>query len=418
MVSQESLIDEKSSADDEVGSAESVGAPDLGAGEGWKGWARLGAVVAGLVVLSLVGFVGVVGAVVVLLSLVMLHEAGHLWAAKAVGVDVEEFYVGFGPVIWARRTKNGLKTGLKAFPLGGYVKISGMSKSEVVEDESRSYRGVSKWRQIIVAFGGPFANFAIAGLVLMALFTFTGQHRPSLYVGQTVPGMGARAVGILPGDRIVSVDGKHVTSFDQAHALWQGSTTARIGVVRGKQTHYYTIKETKQSGAWLIGIQAADEHVHVSALSAARLSVTSVGRIISAGVGSLAHVGTGVGNLFASFGSGHHAKVVNSQRVMGPVGIVEIGNSAAKSGVVAVAGLVASYSVFLGVFNLLPILPLDGGRILLSMVEGIASAVRGRRVSVPERWQTAMAVVVVAVLLGLGLVAMAADILHPVANPF
>src|SRR5215813_4785300 len=141
--------------------------------------------------------------------LIMLHEAGHYVAAKATGMRVERFFLFFGPTIWSFK-KGETEYGVKAIPLGGYVKITGMNPEEEVppEHEAKAYYKQKVWKRIVVVAAGPAVNIVLAFLILVAVrATMGGAPETDQSVGSVMPKSAASKV-LQPGDRIVAVEGQ------------------------------------------------------------------------------------------------------------------------------------------------------------------------------------------------------------------
>ncbi len=209
---------------------------------------RIGLVllIAGIVALGILGSVSAVVVVIALLVMIFLHELGHYLTAKSAGMKVTEFFLGFGPRIWSFR-KGETEYGLKAIPAGAYVRIIGMNNLEPVapEDEPRTYRNKPYWRKMSVASAGSMMHFLMAVVLLFSLFAIYGQRDPDhvwtvgslsrLGDTQTSP---AIAAGLQVGDRIISIDGIPVSTFDSAVDLIQArpGQTIVIAVERDGQT--------------------------------------------------------------------------------------------------------------------------------------------------------------------------------------
>ena len=157
----------------------------------------------------------IAAAVLAVSLLIVLHEAGHFLAARRCGMRVERFSVGFGPVVAAFR-RGETEFVVSALPLGGYVRIAGMSPGDDVDPaDRRAYANQAAWRRFLVIVAGPAANYVTAVLVAAALLATIGLRAPdpAPRVGALVPDMPAAAAGLLPGDRILSVAGAPVDSF-------------------------------------------------------------------------------------------------------------------------------------------------------------------------------------------------------------
>src|SRR5947209_5211940 len=157
---------------------------------------------------------GIVLFAVVLIAVVLLHEAGHFFTAKAFGIKVEEFFVGFGPRLWSTR-RGETEYGVKLFLLGGYVRIAGMNpfQQPSVADRGRTYADKPVWQRAVVVACGPLTHFVIAVLLLASVFVFygTARHGPHpqiAAVSKTLDGAASPALvaGLRPGDEVVSLN--------------------------------------------------------------------------------------------------------------------------------------------------------------------------------------------------------------------
>ncbi|NND84681.1 MAG: PDZ domain-containing protein, partial [Acidimicrobiia bacterium] len=160
---------------------------------------------------------GAVTMVVALIGFVMIHEAGHFIAAKIAGLKATEFFIGFGPKIWSFR-RGETEYGLKAIPAGGYVRIVGMNPYEEIapEDEGRTYRSATTTQKLFVILSGIILNFFLAFAILWGVFVGYGDQEwvPNTTVYAVVEDSAAAVAGIEEGDRIVSIDGTAITSWD------------------------------------------------------------------------------------------------------------------------------------------------------------------------------------------------------------
>jgi regulator of sigma E protease len=314
--------------------------------------------------------------------LIVLHEAGHFFAAKATGMRVERFFLFFGPTIWSFK-RGETEYGVKSIPLGGYVKITGMNPEEDVPPEAahRSYYRQKVWKRIVVVAAGPAVNIALAFLILFGVYLVNGRPEVDQRVGQVKAGMAASKV-LQPGDKIVAFDGKGFAGLSPRERLAKfgeivsshkcegkpvdgcvAATPVRVEIERDGQTKTFSIfprydKEEKRS---LIGIAYGSRMVGLSPASAA----SEAGNAIWDVAKGTAHVFT------------HLFEKEQREQVSGVVGISDVGHQVIEKGLERALLLLAFVSLSLGLVNLLPILPLDGGHIFWSLVEKL----RGKPVS-------------------------------------
>jgi len=363
--------------------------------------------------------------------LVILHEGGHFAVARAFGVKVHEFMVGLpGPAIrW--QGKNTV-FGVTAIPLGGYVRIAGMepgpedpqladvlacatrlhrvtahdvseelgielseaegflvtladwgalqapaadddvyeslhaeeaaSDPQALIDTARSitYRGLSTWKRIAVLSAGVVVNLASAVLVFVLVLSLYGVPTQSLTVDVAAKGGGAAAAGIKAGDTITSVDGKQLEKWqdllDRLGTLKPGQTVVVTVDREGAPRSFDVTLGRSDSGTALLGIQVTIENVKLSPVAALKESFMWIGLVFKA-----------IGGFFNP--STFQESVSGSMSVVGVS--VEV-SKAAQRGPIDFAFLVALLSLSLGVMNILPIPPLDGGKVALEVIEGVS----------------------------------------------
>jgi regulator of sigma E protease len=156
------------------------------------------------------------GAFVVALGiLITVHEYGHFWVARALGVKVVRFSVGFGKPLWSRRVgKDGMELAIGAFPLGGYVKMLDETEGDVPASEvHRAFNRQHVWKRMAIVIAGPLFNFLFAILAYWAIY-LVGVDGIQPVVGKVVDDSIAQSAGFSAGDRILSIDGKEVQSWD------------------------------------------------------------------------------------------------------------------------------------------------------------------------------------------------------------
>lgn len=321
-------------------------------------------------------------------ALIVLHEAGHFVAAKATGMRVEGFFLFFGPTIWSFK-RGETEYGIKAIPLGGYVKINGMNPEEEMPEgeEHRAYHRQKVWKRIVVAAAGPAVNIVLAFVILFCVFKIGGLNEGSGRVVAEETTKGSSAAQFLrEGDRVLAVDGhsyaglhggeriekfgKLVRSHRCEGKLTDGCaarTPAEVTVRRGDKivTFDITPHYSAAEGHMLLGVAWAEGSDWAS---------VGVGTAISRSGDSMWEVVSKTGEVFSHIFESEKRKEISSV-----VGISDVGHEVVKEGWREAFLLLALVSLSLGVINLVPILPLDGGHIFWALVEKLR---RGRPVSV------------------------------------
>ena len=373
--------------------------------------------------------VAIVGVILTLPFIIMLHEAAHFFAAKRSGMKVTEFFVGFGPRIWSF-TRGETEYGVKAVILGGYCRIIGMTNLEEVapEDEERAYRSKGFVPRVFVAFAGPAVHFLIAFVLMFGILFVAGdlRHERALTKLDAVQ-LGAKQAGIQAGDTVVSIDGTTITKWSQVSgviARHHAGDDIQIVVDRGGQRIAKDVTLTGETvqgkKAVLAGISASVVVPHPSFFSALTMAP---GGVISVGHDAV----NALGQIFSPSGMSKYLHVLsgsdkgqadNSQRFLSPVGFAQVAAHAVTAGWVAVAGLLLVINVFLGLVNLVPLLPFDGGHIAIAMYEQIASTLTRRRVRVDAAKLMPIAGAVLVVMMFILVSSLFLDITHPVGNPF
>ena len=337
--------------------------------------------------------------------LIILHEAGHFFAAKWTGMRVEKFFLFFGPRITSVK-RGETEYGIAAIPAGGYVKISGMNPDDVLPEgeEHRGYYEMPVWKRIVVIGAGPAVNIVLAFAILFVVF-LTSAQQVDQTVGEVSPDTPA-AGALHAGDKIVAVDGSRypglgledrlerfkddVASHRCAGPQKEGclaSTPVQLTVVRGGEKRTVVVKPEYDPALerTRIGFSYGTESAELGAGGAASRSADFMWEVSTKTV-------TVFANLFDA---------EKRKEVSGVVGTSEVAHQTIdKFGATEAFVLLAVVSLSLGLINLFPFLPLDGGHIFWSLVE----KVRGKRVpfSVMER-AGAIGFVLVIMLFFLGL---------------
>jgi membrane-associated protease RseP (regulator of RpoE activity) len=355
-------------------------------------------VLAGLVVAFVSGALDTVLVVLGLILMIVLHEFGHFIMAKRAGMKVTEFFVGFGPRVWS--IQRGETTyGVKALPLGGYCKIIGMTSAEKVDpaDEARAYRNQPTWRRLSVALAGSFVHFVLALTMLVILFAGPGDignfiavppsnDQITLYNfahGKTP----AQVAGLRTGDRIVAVNGHRFSNWDGLVNYLRVRPDERITLTvdRGERT---VVTSTVLANGAKVLVEGDKKPVYTKPTG---LLGIEAGPVRFDLIGSVAHAGTtfgstsvtavtrlgstvaDVGGYFKMIGSQKAADSPTAVRFVSPVGVAVLANKATQIGWSEVLYLLIVINIFVGIFNLVPLPPLDGGHVAIALYEKVRS---------------------------------------------
>jgi regulator of sigma E protease len=308
-------------------------------------------------------------------ALIILHEAGHFAAAKAVGMRVERFSLFFGPLLVKVR-RGETEYGIAPIPLGGYVKITGMNPREELAPEvvPRAYYNQPVWKRIVVIMAGPVVNLVIAFVIVWLLFLANGQAVASKRIAAIEKSTPAAHV-LKPADQLVSVDG--VTgSPDRLRAQLathqcpggakvnncQAATPAKIVVRRGNDLLTFDLRPRYSSADKrpLVGFSFDSTQQPVGALRAASLTATGLWSVTRSTVGVLVRI----------------FEPQERKQLNGIVGGYTVTQESFSHSATLALQVLALISLSLGIINLFPFLPLDGGHVFWALAE----KVRGRRI--------------------------------------
>jgi membrane-associated protease RseP (regulator of RpoE activity) len=385
---------------------------------------------------------GVAIFVVALLASIMLHEAGHFATAKLFGMKATQFFVGFGRTIWSRQ-KGETEYGVKAIPAGGFVKIVGMTDLEDVDpaDEQRSFRSHPGWQRIIVLAAGSAMHFLLALVLLFVIAAGIGLESASASstigsVESCVPAnvnsscvkgdprSPATKAGVRVGDRIVSIAGIPVNSWTQmGKAIRSQHAGSEVAVVVDRHgrllTLHATLADLTGHGSYL-GVSPTGVWQRDGPISAVSYAGHEFWTMLSGSASVVASLPKAIPDLFkkdrGNTPGGDVTSVVGAGEVTGQVVEANIGWQP-KAGLVLL--IIASLNIFVGAFNLLPLLPLDGGHLAVVIYER-ARAWLARLLGRPDpgpvdfRKLVPVSVGVFALLVGVGLLLIMADLVNPI----
>lgn len=329
------------------------------------------AVLATIVMGQWVWLVAVLG----LALLIMVHELGHFLAAKAFGMRVEKFYLGFPPAA-LRHTYGETEYGIGIIPLGGFCKISGMTPEEEVPDGTgdRVYHKKAVWKRNITIAAGPLMNVLAAFVILVLFFGIQGVTTATLTLDEVGPGTPAAKAGLKVGDTLIGADGRRWTTWDEAAAYFRAhmDDTIRLtyeregadGVVTRQSVKVKLVEHPEDPGKGYLGVSARAVRERPGVVRAVTLGATGFREVV---------VGTFKGFWMLFTGQ---IDVTGENGAVGPVGIIDVSREAVQQSWYPI--LLAYLSFNLGLINLLPMLPFDGGHLVINTVEGIRG---GRRLN-------------------------------------
>ncbi len=376
-----------------------------------------------------------------LVVMIMLHELGHFATAKWAGMKVTEYFLGFGPRLWSVR-KGETEYGVKAIPAGGYVKIIGMNNLEEVDprDEPSSYRQAPyRWR-LAVGLAGSTMQFILAIVLLFVLVTAVGvpnYNKPSDKVAQVLALSSgespAQRAGFRPGDVIVAVDGKAVSSWDQMTAYVKARPGQTLNVTVRRHGQLLTLRPTTvdlskvdvknfpsasrpTTPTGFLGLAAEPSIERANPVTGIGRSFVYFGRTVRDDAGSVVH-------LFSASGLSNYANTLSGGKSTGPqsqgrpvsiIGAVNVASQVtATAGVRGFLLIFILIDVFIGLINLLPLLPFDGGHVLIATYEKVRSRA-GHRYYADAAKMMPVVYAVVLVLVVLLLTTAYADVVRPI----
>jgi len=296
-------------------------------------------------------------AILGLAILMIVHEAGHLLAARAFGMRVVRFSIGFGPALWRYQAK-GSETVYQValIPFLAYVQIAGMNPFEEVDpDDKASYANASLIGRISAIFAGPLANYLFASVLFFAALMIGGKPEPTTSVN-VLEGP-AKAAHMERGDTIVKIDGIAVTDWDQMRKLIlaRGNKSTAVEVLRGGQHLTLQVTPQQKDDGGKIGVETIERRVPMGVREALSESVRRPFQVVQELVLGLSRIITGK----------------ERPDFKGPVGIVKETSKAAELGAPVLLGFLGALSAYLGGFNLLPFPALDGGRLAFLAYEAV-----------------------------------------------
>ena len=393
----------------------------------------------------MLSLIGILAFVVALLVSVMIHEAGHYLTAKKFGMKVTEFFLGFGQKIWSTQ-RGETEFGVKAIPAGGYCRIVGMSSREELSpaDAPRAFIKATITQRLIVLGAGSFLHFVIGFLLLITLFGAVGVTSVTNQVekiSDCVPQIAtevcsatstpspAKTAGLLPGDKIVKIDGQSFDLWSDAVAVIRASAGREINLVidrSGDQVQVQVTPATRMVDGKAVGVLGVINEIgtiRFNPIAATARATSFTGEILQNSVTSLIALPTKIPDLLAqTFGTTER----DPEGLVGVVGVARVSGETASTEKLSLNEkfatfilIVASLNIFVGMFNLLPLLPLDGGHMAVAIADGIRNFIAKRRglakpAPIDVERLTPITMVVFVLMASLSILLLAADIFNPI----
>jgi membrane-associated protease RseP (regulator of RpoE activity) len=393
--------------------------------------------------------IGVLAFVVALLLSVMIHEAGHYLTAKKFGMKVTEFFLGFGQKIWSTQ-RGETEFGIKAIPAGGYCRIVGMSSREELSeaDQDRAFIKAGVGQRLIVLGAGSFLHFVIGFVLLLTLFLSVGltsvtstvekvsecipQKASEVCSAKSTPSP-AKNVGILAGDKIIRVDGKSYKDWSDVVAVIRASAGKELIITverNGAPLDIAVTPASRDLNGKVIGVLGVVNKVGTityGPVDAVSRAGKFTGQILQNSATSLVSLPSKIPNLISQTFGGEKR---DAEGLVGVVGVARVSGETANTKALTVREkiatfilIIASLNLFVGMFNLLPLLPLDGGHMAVAIVDGVRNFLARRRgLAKPAPFDverlTPITMVVFVLMAALSILLLAADIFNPIKMNF
>jgi membrane-associated protease RseP (regulator of RpoE activity) len=391
-----------------------------------------------------VSFIGALAFVVALLLSVMIHEAGHFFTAKSFGMKVTEFFLGFGKKLWSFQ-RGETEFGVKAIPAGGYCRIVGMSMHEPMTEaeKPRAFYTSSVPKRLIVLGAGSFLHFVLGFITLVILFSAVGTTAVTGTVGlvpqclsangktceASDPVSPALVAGIKAGDQITAIDGVKYRHWSDAVTKIRASAGTPLDLTINRSGSIIHISVTpiarmvNGKNIGIIGVNNRIGNQRDTFIESLGSSGSLSRQLFTSSISSLFTLPAKVPALIRET-FGHEKR--DPQGLVGVVGVARVSAQTASDSRLATREkiatfllIVASLNIFVGIFNLLPLLPLDGGHMAIAIADGIRriwAKRRNRPAPAPLDVEKLMPVTIAVfvLLVALSLLLLAADIFNPV----
>ncbi len=397
--------------------------------------ALLAAVVAVVGVQGGLPWLFIIGSIV---AMIFLHELGHFLTAKHAGMKVTQFFLGFGPRIWSIR-RGETEYGIKAIPAGAYVKVVGMYNLDEVDaaDEQRTYRQKTYRQRVVMAAAGSTMHFLLALVLIYGVLVGVGRPKLDNWEVRAVsPGSSAEVAGLQPGDRLITINRSGVADWNDMRDVilpLQGQTVPivfeRNGVTASVEVTIGANPVRPQEGQLGVGPSFPPERV--GPIAAVGQTVREFGDVAAASVKGMVQLFTpaGLGSFAQQVAQGRPEPSTDAagsssggggeNRFLSIYGAARLGVDLTREGIAPALGFLAMLNLFIGMFNLIPLLPFDGGHIAIATYERVRELLRrdGRRYFTDVGRLLPLTYAVVALLVMIGLSSFYLDFVNPVHLP-
>ena len=348
----------------------------------------------------------ILGFLLLITPVVYFHELGHYWVARKAGVVVDVFSIGFGPELYGWTAKSGTRWRLSAIPLGGYVKMRGDDNAASTPSANShtadgSFSNASLYWRMAIVGAGPAANFILGILLFAVVYMSVGKQIIPAVIGEVIPNMPAASAGMMPGDKVLKIDGIGVRDFNDMRSLVVESP--------GKTLSFVVQRDSSELKFFITPESQFNDQLQID-IGVLGVKSPPVGKFQRLGL--TAAIGAASSDAFhmsivilRSLGRAVTGNMQHGE-VGGPVRIAEISGTVLNQGLVPFILLTAVISINLGLINLLPIPALDGGHLTFFFLE----AAIGR--PIPLKIQVALMRGGITILMGLTLFLVMYDIIR------
>lgn len=336
-------------------------------------------------------------AIIGLSLIVLVHEFGHFSMARLSGIHVEEFFIGFGPKLFKFKDRRGTTYGISAIPVGGYNKLLGMDRNESIPPELKKKSFYSKpfYKKLLVLIGGVGFNVIFA-VILIAIYLSMGILSPTSTIDYIQPESPAETGGFEAGDEVIALNGQKIETWDDFSDLTKKYPSEEVTytLIRDGEDIDIKVRLDEVEGQGFLGISPRNVKEKLGFLEIVKGSFRLTWDI------SVTYAKL-IGMLFSG-------KIpLGEARPVSPVGLVNIFQQSASLGMQNFIFFIAFVSLLMGFGNLIPIFPLDGGNIILIIIETI------RKRPVPRKVLEILNFAGIAILVSLLLIGLVFDIIKP-----